>query len=166
MATAVLPYAGTSGWSGTETSRDAAVEMDKSGATANNQEKVLTLLSESGDYGATVSEVKAITGIQHHGSASSALTTLHAAGKITRLVETRKDRGRGNKVYVLPENVNGRAVEPYVSRGEKINLPPMTEQERTGLEYITLYIEEHFFYEDEDNVQAAGLWLVEMLKKA
>ena len=81
-----LPYAGTSGWSGSDTSRTRAVTADASGQT----------WAELGDkLGA------------HHGTASGVLSVLHKAGRIDRLTE-RRDRC---KVYVLPEFTAGREIE-------------------------------------------------------
>ena len=40
----VLPYGGTSGWSGSETSRLRATEQDSNGVTASRQQEVLNML--------------------------------------------------------------------------------------------------------------------------
>lgn len=98
----------TGGHSGTDTSQEAAVEEVESGRKSYREEKALDLLDREVEYGVTVAELRYFYG-WHHGRASSTLSTLHKAGKIARLNER---RGRC-KVYVLPENVNGRETEPY-----------------------------------------------------
>lgn len=104
----VLPYAGTSGWSGTDTSRARAEHADSSGSTGANQRLALDLLADAKEHGLTVAELRTEPGL-HHGSASGALSLLHKAGMIARLEQS---RGRC-KVYVLPEYVQGRVTEPH-----------------------------------------------------
>jgi hypothetical protein len=101
-----LPYRGTSGWSGTDTSRDRAVNADASGVTGERQSQVIAVLDERGEHGVTWKELGTILGA-HHGTASGVLSVLHKAGHIARLNESR-DRC---KIYVLPEYVNGRECE-------------------------------------------------------
>lgn len=103
-----LPYAGTSGWSGSDTSRERAVRDDKTGVTGRRQAKLLGILAERGNEGITWRELSQITG-DHHGTASGALSVLHKEGRIDRLTVR---RGRC-KVYVLPEFVNGRQTESH-----------------------------------------------------
>jgi hypothetical protein len=108
-----LPYpdaaAGrSSGWSGSATSRERAHREDASGTTSARQRLLLSLLSEANMRGMTWREVAAATG-QHHGQASGALSGLHKTGRIARLAER---RGRC-AVYVLPEFVGTRDVEPH-----------------------------------------------------
>ena len=43
----VLPYAGTSGHSGTDTSKERAVSQDKSGKTAVLQKQVMIILEQN-----------------------------------------------------------------------------------------------------------------------
>jgi hypothetical protein len=112
---AVLPYAGTSGHSGTDTSRDRALDADASGKTRDRQNALRGLLRMHQSRGITVKELREQTG-WHHGVASSALTNLHIAGDIERLVEKR-DRCH---VYVLPQYDAGRPTEAYVSRASKV----------------------------------------------
>lgn len=113
MSEAHLPYAGTSGWSGSETSRQRAEDQDKSGVTGERQRVVLRHIERAGERGLTVQQLRRFTG-WHHGSVSSALTNLHKAGAIQRLSEVR-DRC---KVYVAPEYVRGRETEaPAAQRG-------------------------------------------------
>lgn len=102
----VLPYRGTSGHSGTDTSRERAISQDKSGATALTQRRVLEYLQGRRDYGATWKEAGDYLEL-HHGTVSGALSVLHKTGYISRLKQTR-DRC---KIYVLPNYVRGRDVE-------------------------------------------------------
>lgn len=106
-----LPYAGTSGWSGSSTSRQRALEADESGVTAARQRNVVAFLHGVGTWGATWSDIAAALNV-HHGSASGVLSVLHKTGRIMRLTETR-DRC---KIYVLPDYVNGRETEAHGRR--------------------------------------------------
>lgn len=106
LAKPVLPYAGTSGWSGSATSEDRARESDSTGTTGKRQSQVLELLDNVGEVGMTWSELSSITG-WHHGTASGVLSVLHGSGDIVRLTEVRAR----SKVYVLPEYASGRFVE-------------------------------------------------------
>lgn len=108
MSEQYLNYNGSSGWSGSETSRDRAATMDKSGITAYYQQYVLGVLKIVKHYGVTWAEV-ADGAKTHHGTASSALTNLHKAGVIVRLAEK---RGK-SAVYVLPEFAASRDTSPY-----------------------------------------------------
>jgi hypothetical protein len=101
-----LPYAGTSGWSGSDTSESRAREADRSGTTSARQSATLELLDGVGEVGMTWSELSQVTG-WHHGTASGMLSVLHGAGEIARLQERRARC----KVYVLPEYASGRATE-------------------------------------------------------
>lgn len=104
----LLPYGGTSGHAGTDTSRDRALAEDQDGTTADRQRRTMGALFDAVHYGRTWRELAAVTGL-HHGSASSSLSILHKEGKIARLTETR-DRC---KVYVHLDYVEGRPTEPY-----------------------------------------------------
>ena len=101
-----LPYAGTSGWSGSRTSEDRALDADKSGKTSRNQEETMRLLAWVGFDGLTWSELSTMTG-WHHGTSSGCLSVLHKTHKIVRLVE-RRNRC---KIYVLAEFAQGRDIE-------------------------------------------------------
>jgi len=107
----VLPYNGSSGWSGTDTSKERADNDDLFGNTSARQQYVLNLLRARGAEGATWREVADLS-MMHHGQASSALSTLHKADKIARLTEKR-DKCR---VYVLHEYVYERETD---SQGRK-----------------------------------------------
>ena len=104
----VLPYAGTSGWSGSDTSRERAEEEDASGVTGKRQRQVMHFLDARGAFGVTVHEVTRQFG-WHHGQSSGALSVLHKAEHIARLTEKR-DRCL---IYVLPKFVEGRETEPH-----------------------------------------------------
>lgn len=121
----LLPYGGTSGHAGTDTSRDRALAEDQDGTTADRQRRTLAALADAAHYGQTWRELADATGL-HHGSASSSLSILHKEGKIARLTETR-DRC---KVYVQPDAVDGRDTEPYGKPGR-----PTTTQMITAIEH-------------------------------
>lgn len=103
-----LPYDGTSGWSGSSTSRERAVRADRDGTTTERQQQVISLLISQGSFGLTWKELGDLTG-WHHGTASGVLSVLHKDERISRLSESR-DRC---KVYVHPTFVHGRATEPH-----------------------------------------------------
>lgn len=106
----VLPYAGTSGWSGTDTSADRARRNDSDGTTRDKQTAALRALNDAGWDGLTWRELAAIINA-HHGTASGVLSVLHKEGLINRLTE-RRDRC---KVYVLPSHTHWRSTEPHGS---------------------------------------------------
>lgn len=106
-----LPYAGTSGWSGSDTSYARAAGDDAAGVTGKRQRMVLHLLAAAEDAGLTWKELADLTG-WHHGTASGALSVLHKTGHICRLSVTRSRC----KVYVLPEHVGERVVERQGNR--------------------------------------------------
>jgi hypothetical protein len=115
-----LPYAGTSGWSGSSTSLGRALREDEDGTTSDRQRTVLRYLADRGAQGATWRDLADRLGY-HHGSASGALSVLHKTSRIERLTEKRNRC----KVYVLPEYVNGRDTEPHGGRlrGTDGNVP-------------------------------------------
>lgn len=102
----VLPYAGTSGFSGSDTSESRARGRDRDGSTKKLQQDILEQLALAGATGATWSELAETLGL-HHGTVSGGLSVLHKAGVIARLVER---RGK-SKVYALPQYVQGRQTE-------------------------------------------------------
>jgi hypothetical protein len=102
-----LPYAGTSGWSGSETSRERAEDLDKSGITIKRQQFVLSELLILGKRGITWRELDVHYG--HHGISTALLSVLHKAGVIERLSERRSRCS----VYVLPEFVYGRETQAH-----------------------------------------------------
>lgn len=107
-ADVVLPYAGTSGWSGTSTSRERAVNADRDGTTKNRQRLIITALRNAGADGLTWRELSGLTG-WHHGTASGALSVLHKSGLISRL----KDSRNRCKIYVSNDYVLDRVTESY-----------------------------------------------------
>lgn len=111
MNNAVLPYAGTSGWSGSETSRDRALTEDSTGISAQRQRQVLNELQFAGEFGLTWKEL-ADAYKWHHGQASGVLSVLHKEGLIYRLTERRNRCA----VYVLPHLAKNREI---VQHGRK-----------------------------------------------
>lgn len=105
---AELPYAGTEGWSGSDTSRERAYADATDGTAGKRQRDTIDLLVRAEGDGATWFEVAQALG-QHHGGASATLSVLHRAGRIERLTER---RGR-SQIYVLPEYVNDRPLAPH-----------------------------------------------------
>jgi hypothetical protein len=105
-----LTYAGTSGWSGTDTSEERARREDSNGKTLHVQSIVMAHVSRQGMDGRTVAELRRALPQMHHGSISSALTNLHRAGMLVCLTEKRERC----HVYVRPEFVNGRSFRPAV----------------------------------------------------
>lgn len=84
----LTPYAGTSGWSGTTTSHDRAIQEDSNGTTKDRQSYTLRIVTASKTYGITWRELADATG-WHHGQASGVLSVLHKEGLIARLTEKR-----------------------------------------------------------------------------
>lgn len=78
-----VPYNGTAGWSGTDTSKERALINLRTGKEYNNQQKALTLLKQSSVTGLTWKELSQATGM-HHGTASGVLSVLHKSGAILR----------------------------------------------------------------------------------
>jgi hypothetical protein len=105
-----LVYGGSSGWSGTDTSRARAADADSTGKTARRQHMILAALGTCGQTGATWREMLDIVAADdptvHHGTISGALSNLHRDGRVALLAETRPQQR--SKVYVLPEHVAGR----------------------------------------------------------
>jgi len=101
----VLPYAGTSGWSGSDTSKERAVREDSNGSTRLRQKLTFNHVRHQGERGLTWKELSEITN-WHHGSSSGALSVLHKKGILVRLTERRNRCA----IYVSPEFVNGRTL--------------------------------------------------------
>jgi DNA-binding MarR family transcriptional regulator len=104
----VLPYGGTSGWAGSETSKQRATKADSNGVTSINQKQTLILLRQANSHGLIWSDLTEAFG-WHHGTASGALSVLHKAGLIARLTEKRNKCA----IYVALEHVNGRETQPH-----------------------------------------------------
>ena len=83
----ITPYAGTGGWSGSETSRDRAIREANSGELTKRQHDALTVLAEHPD-GLVWSDLADILKL-HHGQISSVLSNLHHAGVIFQTLTPR-----------------------------------------------------------------------------
>jgi hypothetical protein len=120
-----LPYGRganrNSGFRGSETSEQRARTQDSNGETGRRQSRAISLLAYSRQRGLTWKELDDLTGWNHHGKTTGTLSNLHKVGLIARLTQTR-DRC---KVYVLPDYVFGREVEPH---GSKSAEPSLLEQ--------------------------------------
>lgn len=101
------PYAGTSGWSGTDTSLERAERNDANGITSTTQRSILKAVESSGFYGMTVAEIRKKFPDHHHGTLSGALTNLHIDGHVLRLTAKRT----ACKVYVIPRYRSERDIE-------------------------------------------------------
>jgi hypothetical protein len=102
-----LPYAGTEGYAGSDTSRQRALAEAVDGTASKRQRYILILAERAGEKGITVAELRDAS--LHHGRVSGALSVLHKVGKLARLSEV---RGKC-KVYVLPKYVSDRPTEPH-----------------------------------------------------
>lgn len=111
----ILPYGAgdeaTAGWSGSDTSHERAERERDEGTVARRQRQALASLNAAGSNGLTWKELGAEQG-WHHGQSSSVLSVLHMDARIARLV----DRRERCHVYVLPEYVAGREVQPHGGR--------------------------------------------------
>jgi hypothetical protein len=110
-----LPYGGTSGWSGSQASRERAVSEDKIGITQSRQVKAQRFLKDCGYAGATWKELGDYF-VWHHGQATAVLSVLHKEGVILRLSGEKRSR---SSVYVLPEYVGSRDFAPHGSSGKR-----------------------------------------------
>lgn len=88
MSNAYVPYNGTAGWSGTDTSQQRALDNIHSGREENNQQLALRLLKNTATAGMTWKELAIATG-WHHGTASGVLSVLHQSNAIVRLYSAR-----------------------------------------------------------------------------
>ena len=111
MSQVYIPYNGTAGWSGTETSKQRAVDNVSSGREENNQQLALRILKNRGTEGATWKELATDTG-WHHGTASGVLSILHLSGAIVRTYVVRNRC----KVYVHQNFKDEVKIEPYKKR--------------------------------------------------
>ena len=111
MSSAYVPYNGTAGWSGTDTSMQRAIDNISSGREENNQQKALHLLKHMGKLGLTWKELATETG-WHHGTASGVLSVLHMSGAIVRTYTIRNRC----KVYVHQNFKDEVKIEPYKKR--------------------------------------------------
>jgi uncharacterized protein YycO len=93
METPYVPYNGTAGWSGTDTSKERAMYNLRTGKEYNHQQKALSLLTNN-PHGMTWKELSEQTGM-HHGTASGVLSVLHKSDAILRSTRVRS----GCKIY-------------------------------------------------------------------
>jgi DNA-binding MarR family transcriptional regulator len=119
----------TAGWSGSEASHDRAIEERDNGTVTERQKWVLGYLMVFGSHGLTVQEVREESG-WHHGQASSTLSVLHKEGRIARL----KERRNRCHVYVLPQYVNDREVQPHGRKKRN----PLTDYQTAVLRSVSL----------------------------
>jgi hypothetical protein len=122
----VLPYTQgghpSSGYAGSDASRERAEREDSTGVTSRRQRAVLRMLATYGSVGVTYSELGLRLNL-HHGQASGVLSGLHKVGAIARLA----DKRHRCHVYVLPEYVDGREVQPP-GRVARPGLGPVAEE--------------------------------------
>lgn len=134
----LMPYAGTSGHSGTTTSKARVDKEDHDGTTGKRQRQVLDEVTDHMAYGLTVKELREILEL-HHGQVSSALSILHKEGLLSRLSEAR-DRC---KVYVSNDYVQGREIEPYAARDAKVEVSWRDWRGRFHQEQVSPSLKEH-----------------------
>lgn len=150
----VLPYADattgrSSGWSGSDTSAERAHSQDADGTTGRRQRMVLRALGEAGERGATWTEIAGALH-WHHGQASGALSTLHKAGRISRLLLERRGKCA---VYVLDEYVGERPTAPH---GRQAPPPPaLSPAERVSLAWLEDYLNDSAAIDHLRVIQAA-----------
>lgn len=106
-----VPYDGTAGWSGTDTSKSRALVNLRTGREYNNQQKALAYIKVAGSKGLTWKELSLHTGM-HHGTASGVLSVLHKSGAILRTTRVR-DRC---KVYMDIMFTDKVMHEPYIEK--------------------------------------------------
>jgi hypothetical protein len=111
MTSAYVPYNGTAGWSGTDTSEQRALDNIYSGREENNQQLALRLLKNADINGLTWKELATATG-WHHGTASGVLSVLHQSGAIVRTYVVRNRC----KVYAHQNYKDNIKTEPYKKR--------------------------------------------------
>ena len=111
-----LPYDGTEGFSGSDTSAERARSDATDGTAGRRQRAVLDYLTGVSWYGATWSEVATALSL-HHGQASASLSALHQADRIARLSQR---RGR-SQIYVMPEYVGERATAPFRPNSSRVD---------------------------------------------
>lgn len=83
-----VPYNGTAGWSGTDTSQERALFNLRTGREYNNQQKALALIKQAGTSGLTWKELSEQTEM-HHGTATGVLSVLYKSGAILRTKQVR-----------------------------------------------------------------------------
>jgi hypothetical protein len=99
----LTPYAGTSGWQGSEASHDRVKEDDANGTTTLRQRVSLHRVRTQGERGLTWKELGEIEN-WHAGQSSGSLSVLHKEGFIFRL----KEKRNRCSIYVTEEYINNR----------------------------------------------------------
>lgn len=143
MTEGLYPYRGTSGWSGSDTSRERARQDDRQGITRDRHEKLMAYMPARRWEGTTWFELADDLG-WHHGEASGALTRAHRIGALLRTTD-RRGKGKQSLVYVLPEYLGDRSHTPYRSRSA-------AKLARETLEFL-----------DEGDIEGAQEFLIEFL---
>jgi hypothetical protein len=110
----LLPYKGSSGHSGTDSSENRANTRDLNGDTAMLQFTIYNNIRLSQGNGRTVGELKHFG---HHGNVSGALSNLHKKKAISRLKEKRGKQ----KIYVCNQYVDGRETESQGRQNDSNN---------------------------------------------
>ena len=100
----LTPYAGTSGWRGSEASHDRVKEDDANGTTTLRQRISLHRVRTQGERGLTWKELGEIEN-WHAGQSSGSLSVLHKEGLVYRL----KEKRNRCSIYVTEEYINNRA---------------------------------------------------------
>lgn len=131
---ASLPYAGTSGFSGTDASMERALTRDATGKTGRVQRAVLDAAAAAGLPGVTIKDLRLEFPDEHHGTLSGALTALHQEGRLARL-STQRDRC---SLYVLPINVLDReTLDPAKpKRREAVGVRPQDDANYVGAQVL------------------------------
>jgi hypothetical protein len=109
----LTPYAGTSGWKGSDASRERAVQEDANGATSLRQSITLHRVRTQEERGLTWKELSEIEN-WHAGQCSSSLSILHKEGFIFRL----KEKRNRCSIYVTEEHIDGREISDYKKQNE------------------------------------------------
>jgi len=116
----LFPYAGTSGWTSTDTSRERAERADRTGLTEERYIETVDIMLAERALGFTWGEFEAHMGRVlnwHHGVISGAFSRGRKEGTLLMLTETRgAEKGRKSHVHVHRDFINGRAYYPFRSR--------------------------------------------------
>lgn len=105
MTEPLTPYAGTSGWKGSEASYARVMLEDSNGTTSLRQRVALKRVWDQEFRGLTWKDLSEIENL-HAGQSSGVLSVLHKAGLIVRLKQ-RRDRC---SIYVAPPFVKEREI--------------------------------------------------------
>lgn len=151
-----LPYAGTSGHSGSSTSRERAERRDSTGLTSATQKALLEVAKREAADGVTVAEARGILDA-HHGTVSGALSNLHMEGFLARLAE-RRNRCQ---VYVLPEHVEGRETVPHRRNAPKAGVDPQRVRKAISDAYYDARNQGRTMEQAADDATAAVLAIIQ-----